>query len=339
MLRRTFLNLAGRTAVCTWAASFWGNYQAKSTVSNAEEANGRNSNSNPPKSPRSTQELDAIHRARREAFENRQTSSTATVAVATSAALALTTSFRSNLRKSNIEHPVDDALVQIPQDERPEGFKDVRTGTKNYHRRAFLGQAGAGVLIGGVLGPLVTWFFDPGEGIADHVHGPKQENEPEVVTLHRETTRARQNTASTALNSACIGGLFLSPAVLPTDKEVIQAKYIAVGKYRLSQLFKSKNEVGFIVVDNLIMSRENLLDHLPDSLKDEHRSLEVQIERKGQKETFFIDYINGRHLVRSVHGEHFETKIILQNEDKVTIKAFQVGWNGNGKAVRKTNGN
>ena len=333
MNRRVALNILSRSAVLTWLASWWGNYQAKSTVPESLGENNNTGNSN-----KTTSDLDASHRARRKAFESRQISSTAQVAIPAAAVFAAATTIRSNADRVNIQYQVDSAFSTVPQEERPDTLKDLGLVNGYHNRRVFLAQAGTGTLIGGVLGPLVTWFFNPGQKIAEHVHGPEKEGEPEVVTLHRETTRARQNTASTALNFAFIGGIFASPSVLPDDKTLLKAKCITIGKYRLGQLFQSKQEVGFIV-DNVIMSGENLLTLLPNCLQKEGISLEVKIERKGQKETLFIDYIDEKHLVRGLHGEHSEENIILQNEDKVTIKAFEVGWNGNGKAVQKTNGN
>lgn len=314
MDRRDFLNLSGQVSLATWLGSFWGNARAKSLVNNSA-----------PKQTGSPQELDVEHRGRREAYESRQATSTVS---ATAIAAAVTLPFMgNNVSKSAGLQFFDDALERVPKENRPDHFLDLTRGNAQHDRRQFLSQAGAAAAIGGLLGPVITYFSNPGGKAATLIHGEVKEGEDPVISRHRDITTARQNLLSTLEDSAAIGGLFLLPRATSDDNALVRAKCGVIGKDRINNLFtEGKNEITFKC--DRVESGENLIGLLPDSLKDENVRLQIKVQNSNGVSDYVLDYDDKKGFYgRDVSGKSVEVAIGLRNEDVVIIKRSQIRVN------------
>lgn len=311
MDRRDFLNLAGQGSVVTWLASFWGKNRANVALSNSA-----------PKQTGTSQELDIDHRGRREAYESRQVASTIT---ASTLGLAVTyPAMGNNVLKSNGLQEIDDKLERVPREHRPDNFLDLTRTNGQHDRRQFINQAGAAAVLGGLVGPVITYFSDPGGKAANLIHGDVKENEDPVITRHRYITVVRQNLLSTSENSAAIGSLFLLQRVTGEDNALLSAKCQVVGKDRINNLFADgKDEITFKC--DRVESGENLLALLPDSFQDENIRLQIQVQNESNTIGYVIDYDNKRGFYeRDIGGNPKETCVRLRGEDVVTIKRSMI---------------
>ena len=311
MDRRDFLNLAGQGSVVTWLASFWGKNRANASL-----------NSPALKQTENPQELDIEHSGRRELYETKQAASTIT---ATVVGMAVTFPYMgNNISKSGSIQFIDDQLERVPKENRPDRFLDVSRINSEHDRRQFLEQVGSGALIGGVLGPLITYFSNPGQKTANLIHGETKEGEDPVVTRHRGIKGASQNLLSNLENSAAVGGIFLLPRVTGNDNLLLSDKCKVIGKDRINNLFsEDKSEITFTC--DRVEASENLLALLPDSLKDENIRLQVNIQSSGTSSGYVLDYDAKRGFYsRDIGGNPKETVIVLKNDDVVTIKRTKI---------------
>ncbi len=315
MDRRAAMSLMGRTGVIAWAASFWGDRQAKKTISqnqpNTAEA-------------QSQRDLDTEHRLKRERLENQQLTSTVTATLVGSSAAALAVN-RSSTR-INSQASVDYALNKIP----PREITTNIPPTTLHNRRQVLNQLGAGLLFGSSVGPAITWFADRGNKLANETHGNPVPNEDTVITQHRAITAARQDLLATIENTGLITGAMLAVPMPTEDKKHISEQCIAIGKHKLQTLLSGeRNNISFTA--DGIDQGESLLHMIPDSLKRPQTQLNITttIPREGpdtvQYTARYDEYDNAFYL-SSVNGNPDKNNIIiLQNGMNVKIEVVRLG--------------
>lgn len=263
--RRDFLTIPGRAALAYWLGSFWGARQASKEVDRLKEE--------PISKTPQGREL-------REAYEaeySRGTTSVALLALGSMSAIASS----QNSKVGRIE----DAVSQVPKESRPPEMANMDDYVKGVNRRQAMSACGKGVIAASLFGPAVTYFSNPGEEVAQRVHGDESnENRTE-----RKITENKANREALIANALGIGGVAaIVKNQIDQGHKIADAKIVLL-KHAIERELSQKRSFTLHVNDLTLCNRE-LSTLLPDSLKTPKTVLRIKLQRGNNENNYSMYY-------------------------------------------------
>lgn len=322
--RRDFFGFIGRGSLAVGLGGLFGKrvaireVKSQQAVENSKRTSEEALTDSKEKEKKTVSPSDA--RALRHAYSSSYAYNTGLAATATFGGMSLMAA-QANNTQEKIEAAIDQ---NVPCENRPAEMQDMTKYSSRTTRRAALAATARGLLAGSILGPLITYFSNPGNGVAELIHGNETENDTLEQRTERTITANDENRKALLRNSLGTGGLVSSLSYMNDMGNVLKNEKEVAFQAALTKKVVEPEGFSFTVND-LTLKCNDLERLLPPSLKVVDTVLGVNLVRKGcHQQNLVLVYKEEEKgkgfYLRDLGGNYSFTAVPLKWGDQVTIR-------------------